>query len=54
MNFDDELKELEQILHDKSSDSEMKNLAEKELDWKPNIELEEGLVKAIEYFKTII
>jgi peptide chain release factor 1 len=32
LNFDDELKELEQILHDKSSDSEMKNLAEKELD----------------------
>ena len=30
------------------------SLAEKELDWKPNIELEEGLVKAIEYFKTII
>ena len=31
LKFDDELKELEQILHDKSSDSEMKNLAEKEL-----------------------
>lgn len=30
------------------------SLAEKELDWKPNIELEEGLVKVIEYFKTII
>ena len=30
------------------------SLAEKELNWKPNIELEEGLVKAIEYFKTII
>jgi peptide chain release factor 1 len=32
LRFDDELKELEQILHDKSSDSEMKSLAEKELD----------------------
>jgi len=32
LKFDDELKELEQILQDKSSDSEMKNLAEKELD----------------------
>ena len=31
LKFDDELRELEQILHDKSSDSEMKNLAEKEL-----------------------
>ena len=31
LRFDDELKELEQILHDKSSDSEMKSLAEKEL-----------------------
>ena len=31
LKFDHELNELEQILHDKSSDSEMKNLAEKEL-----------------------
>ena len=32
IKFNDELKELEQILHDKSSDPEMVNLAEKELD----------------------
>jgi len=32
LKFDHELKELEQILQDKSSDSEMKSLAEKELD----------------------
>ena len=31
VDFNDELKELEQILHDKDSDLEMKNLAEKEL-----------------------
>jgi UDP-glucuronate decarboxylase len=30
------------------------SLAKKELDWKPNIELEEGLIKTIEYFKAII
>ncbi|NLG05908.1 MAG: SDR family oxidoreductase [Clostridia bacterium] len=29
-------------------------LAKKELDWEPTISLEEGLVKTIEYFKTII
>lgn len=29
-------------------------LAKKELNWKPNIELEEGLVKTIAFFKTII
>ena len=32
IKFDDERKELEQILQDKSSDSEMRILAEKELD----------------------
>ena len=32
LKFDEERKELEQILQDKSSDSEMSNLAEKELD----------------------
>jgi len=32
LKFDDERKELEQILRDKNSDSEMRNLAEKELD----------------------
>ena len=32
LKFDDERKELEQILQDKNSDSEMKSLAEKELD----------------------
>jgi len=32
VKFDDERKELEQILQDKSSDSEMRSLAEKELD----------------------
>ena len=32
LKFDDELKELDQILNDKSSDTEMKILAEKELD----------------------
>ena len=41
-----------------SDDPMMRNpdisLAEKELNWKPKIELEEGLVKAIQYFKTII
>jgi UDP-glucuronate decarboxylase len=30
------------------------SLANKELDWKPNFELEEGLIKTIEYFKTFI
>jgi UDP-glucuronate decarboxylase len=29
-------------------------LAKKELDWEPNIRLDEGLVKTIEFFKTII
>jgi len=29
-------------------------LAERELDWKPTIELEEGLKKTIEFFKTIV
>jgi UDP-glucuronate decarboxylase len=29
-------------------------LAKKELDWSPNIPLEKGLIKTIEYFKTII
>ncbi len=29
-------------------------LAKKELDWSPNVKLEEGLIKTIEYFKTII
>ena len=29
-------------------------LANKELDWSPNIPLEKGLIKTIEYFKTII
>lgn len=29
-------------------------LAKKELDWSPNIKLDEGLVKTIEYFKSII
>mgnify|MGYP005995115265 CR=1 FL=1 len=29
-------------------------LAERELDWKPNIELEEGLIKTIEFFRTIV
>lgn len=29
-------------------------LAKKELDWEPKIELEEGLLKTIEFFKTII
>jgi UDP-glucuronate decarboxylase len=29
-------------------------LAKKELDWSPNIPLERGLIKTIEYFKTII
>jgi len=30
------------------------SIAKKELDWSPNIQLEEGLVKTIEFFKTII
>jgi UDP-glucuronate decarboxylase len=30
------------------------SLAKKELDWSPKIELEEGLLKTIEYFKSII
>ena len=29
-------------------------LAKKELDWSPNIELEEGLIKTIEFFKSVI
>jgi len=29
-------------------------LAKKELDWLPNIKLDEGLMKTIEFFKTII
>ena len=32
LKFDQDQKDLEQILNDKSSDSEMKNLAEKELE----------------------
>ncbi|MFZ4705977.1 MAG: UDP-glucuronic acid decarboxylase family protein [Bacteroidales bacterium] len=30
------------------------NLAKKELDWSPKIELEEGLIKTIDYFSSII
>ncbi|SET12490.1 UDP-glucuronate decarboxylase [Pseudobutyrivibrio sp. C4] len=30
------------------------SLAKKELDWEPKIKLEEGLLKTIEYFKTIV
>ena len=30
------------------------SLAEKELKWKPTIELEEGLTKTIEFFKSVI
>ena len=30
------------------------DLAKKELEWSPNIALEEGLIKTIEYFKTIV
>jgi len=30
------------------------SLAKKELDWAPNIELEEGLIKTIEFFKSVI
>ena len=30
------------------------DLAEKELDWKPQVKLEEGLIKTIDYFKTIV
>ncbi|HAF25959.1 MAG TPA: NAD-dependent dehydratase [Lachnospiraceae bacterium] len=30
------------------------SLAKKELDWEPKIELKEGLVKTIEYFKTMV
>jgi UDP-glucuronate decarboxylase len=30
------------------------SLAKKELDWAPAIQLEEGLIKTIEYFKTVI
>ena len=29
-------------------------LAKKELDWEPTIKLEDGLVKTIEYFKSVI
>jgi len=29
-------------------------LAKKELNWSPNVKLDEGLIKTIEYFKTII
>jgi UDP-glucuronate decarboxylase len=30
------------------------DLAKKELDWEPTIELEEGLKKTIEYFRGIV
>lgn len=30
------------------------SIAKKELDWAPKIELEEGLIKTIDFFKTII
>jgi UDP-glucuronate decarboxylase len=30
------------------------SLAKKELDWEPQIPLEEGLIKTIEYFKSVI
>jgi len=30
------------------------SLAKKELNWSPNIELDEGLLKTIEFFKTVI
>ena len=30
------------------------SLAKKELDWAPKIELEEGLIKTIDYFRSII
>ncbi len=30
------------------------DLAKKELGWEPKISLEEGLIKTIEYFKTVI
>ena len=30
------------------------SLAKKELDWSPNVQLEEGLIKTIRFFKTII
>jgi UDP-glucuronate decarboxylase len=30
------------------------DLAKKILNWKPKIQLEEGLIKTIDYFKTII
>jgi UDP-glucuronate decarboxylase len=30
------------------------SLAKKELDWEPTIKLEEGLIKTIDYFRTVI
>ncbi len=30
------------------------DLAKKELDWEPKIQLEEGLIKTIDYFKTVV
>ena len=30
------------------------NLAKKELDWEPKIQLNEGLIKTIDYFASII
>ena len=30
------------------------DLAKKELDWEPTVALEDGLVKTIEYFKSVI
>ena len=30
------------------------SLAKKELDWEPKIQLKEGLLKTIDYFKTVI
>ncbi|NCP53517.1 MAG: SDR family NAD-dependent epimerase/dehydratase, partial [Flavobacteriales bacterium] len=30
------------------------SIAKKELDWSPKIQLEEGLIKTIDFFKTII
>jgi UDP-glucuronate decarboxylase len=29
-------------------------LAKKELNWSPTVQLEEGLIKTIEYFKNIV
>jgi UDP-glucuronate decarboxylase len=30
------------------------SLAKKELDWEPTINLEEGLIKTIDYFRTLV